>query len=233
MPREMSIIKPAAHCPNCKQKIKLWHNIPVLSWLFLGGKCTNCKEPISIKYPMVEFLGALLGFAAAFLAEPNLWQDANLVKSISLFWLIVTLIPIFAIDFKYLLLPDTITIGGVLLGFALSFLDGGIGILTSLLGFAACGGGLFLFSVLSAKILKKEGMGFGDVKLFAGFGTIMGTELSYISLIIGSSLALMVIIPFRIFTRKDMKAPLPFGPFLGLAAPISYLFGNAIVEAFI
>jgi prepilin signal peptidase PulO-like enzyme (type II secretory pathway) len=73
-------------------------------------------------------------------------------------------------------------------------------------------------------------MGFGDVKLFTGFGAIMGTELAYLSLIIGASLALVVIIPYRYFTRKDMKSPLPFGPFLGFAAPVSYLFGNAILD---
>jgi leader peptidase (prepilin peptidase)/N-methyltransferase len=230
MPRDMSIIKPASHCPNCKYKILFWQNIPILSWLFLGGRCAKCKEPVSIRYPIVEFLGMLLGFAAAFIAEPSPWQNANLVKSISLFWLMATLIPIFAIDFKYLLLPDTVTIGGILLGFALSFFDGSIGWQSSLLGIAACGGGLFLFSFISSKIIKREGMGFGDVKLFAGFGAIMGAELSYMALIIGSSLALIVVVPFRIFTKKNMQAPLPFGPFLGLAAPISYLFGDAILQ---
>ncbi len=232
MPREMSIIKPASHCPHCKRKIPLWHNIPVLSWLLLGGRCANCKEPISIRYPIVEFLGLSLGFAAAFLAEPNHWQNANLIKSISLFWLIVTLIPIFAIDFKYLLLPDTITVGGILLGFVLSFFEGSIGWFSSLIGILVCGGGLFLFTVACSKILKKEGMGFGDVKLFAGFGAIMGTELAYVSLIIGALLAIIVIAPYRFFAKKDMQAPLPFGPFLGLAAPISYLFGNTIMVGF-
>jgi len=230
MPREMSIIKPASHCPNCKHKIPFWQNIPILSWLLLGGRCASCKEPISIKYPIVEFSGMLLGFFAAFLAEPSPWQDVNSVKSISLFWFLTTLIPIFAIDFKHLLLPDTVTVGGILLGLALSFFEGGIGVLSSLIGIAACGGGLFLFAVISSKIIKREGMGFGDVKLFAGFGAIMGAELSYISLIIGSFLALIVIAPFRFFAGKNMQAPLPFGPFLGLAAPISYLFGDAILQ---
>jgi len=231
MPREMSIIKPASHCPNCKHKIPFWQNIPILSWLFLGGRCASCKESISIKYPIVEFLGMLLGFLAAFLAGPSPWQDASLIRGISLFWLLTTLIPIFAIDFKHLLLPDTVSIGGVALGFAMSFFDGGIGILNSLIGIAVCGGGLFLFSVISSKIIKREGMGFGDVKLFAGFGAIMGAELSYISLIIGSFLALIVIAPYRIKAGKDMQAPLPFGPFLGLAAPISYLFGEWVVDS--
>ena len=222
MPREMSLIKPGSHCPACKRKIAIWHNIPVLGWFILGGRCANCKESISIKYPAVEFLGMLLGFIAALLANGD-W-----VKCIALFWLIVTLIPIFAIDFKYLLLPDTVTVGGILLGFALSFWS--IGWLTSLVGIVVCGGGLFLFSFICSKILKKEGMGFGDVKLLAGFGAIMGAELAGISLIIGASLALAVTIPYRLLTKKDMKSPLPFGPFLGLAAPISYLLGDDILD---
>jgi len=222
MPREMSLIKPGSHCPLCKHKIAIWHNIPILGWFILGGRCANCKEHISIKYPVVEFLGMLLGFIAALLA------NGDLVKCIALFWLIVTLIPIFAIDFKYLLLPDTVTVGGILLGFALSFWS--IGWLTSLVGIVVCGGGLFLFSFICSKIIKKEGMGFGDVKLLAGFGAIMGAELAGVSLIIGATLALAVTIPYRLFTKKDMKSPLPFGPFLGLAAPISYLFGDDLLN---
>jgi len=220
MPRNMSIVRPASHCPVCKHKISLWRNIPILSWLFLRGRCAHCKETISIKYPAVELLGLLLGFASAFLTEPDYAKDANLADGIAMFWLMVTLIPIFAIDFKYLLLPDTVTIGGILVGFALSFFEGGIGWRSSLIGFAACGGGLYLFSVVSAKIIKKEGMGFGDVKLFAGFGAIMGAELAFIALIIGSAIAIITIVPLRILTKENMSAPMPFGPFLGLAAPI-------------
>jgi leader peptidase (prepilin peptidase)/N-methyltransferase len=225
MPRNMSIVRPASHCPGCKHKIPIWQNVPILGWLFLKGRCAYCKETISIMYPIVEFLSVLFGFAAAVLTEPSYAQDASLARGISLFWLIVTLLPIFAIDFKYLLLPDTVTIGGILVGFALSFLEGGIGWQSSLLGFAACGGGLFLFSAISSKIIKKEGMGFGDVKLFAGFGAIMGAELAFIALIIGSALAIITIVPFRFLTKGNMSAPLPFGPFLGVAAPISYLLG--------
>jgi leader peptidase (prepilin peptidase)/N-methyltransferase len=232
MPRDMSLIKPGSHCPRCKHKIPLWQNIPVLGWLFLGGRCANCKETISIRYPIVEFLAMLLGFAAAFLTEPKAFQDANIIRCFCLFWLLVTLIPIFVIDFKHLLLPDTVTIGGILVGFTLSFFEGGIGWLSSLIGIAACGGGLFLFSVISSKILKKEGLGLGDVKLLAGFGAIMGAELAFTALIIGSMLALAVVVPFRFLTKRNMASPLPFGPFLGLAAPISYLLGETIIETY-
>ncbi|MDR0516308.1 MAG: prepilin peptidase [Fibromonadaceae bacterium] len=233
MPREMSIVRPASHCPICKHKILPWQNIPILSWLFLRGRCANCKKSISIGYPLVEFLAMLLGFIAAFLSEPNPWQTANLVRSISLFWLILTLVPIFAIDFKYLLLPDTVTIGGIAVGFVLSFFDGGIGWLNSLIGIVVCGGGLFLFSVISAKILKREGMGFGDVKLLASFGAIMGTELAFAALILGAMFALATIVPLRFLSKRDMSSPLPFGPFLGLAALVSYLFGYTIIDLLI
>ena len=233
MPRGMSIIKPGSHCPKCKRKVLPWQNIPILSWLFLGGKCANCKESISIKYPMVEFLAMQLGFIAAILAEPSPWQNANLPRSLCLFWLIVTLIPIFAIDFKHLLLPDTVTIGGILLGLVLAPFDGGIGWQSSLLGVVACGGGLFLFSVIVTSIIKREGMGLGDIKLFAGFGAIMGAEQACVALIIGALLALAVIVPFRLLANKNMAQPLPFGPFLGIAAPISYLFGSKILNTYI
>jgi len=226
----MSIIRPASHCPLCKNKISPWQNIPVLGWVFLGGRCAKCKGVISIKYPLVELLCLLLGLAAAFLTKPDILQPASIIECVSLFWLMVTLVPIFAIDFKYLLLPDTVTVGGILLGFSLSFLEGGIGWQSSLIGIVACGGGLFLFSAVCSKIIKKEGMGFGDVKLLAGFGAIMGTELAFLTLIIGSVFAIITIVPLRFFTKGDMSAPLPFGPFLGIAAPVSYLLGRTILE---
>jgi len=119
-------------------------------------------------------------------------------------------------DFKYLILPDIITIGGILLGFSLSFFEGGIGWVNSIIGIVACGGGLYL--------AKRWGIGFGDVKLFAGFGAIMGAELAYIALAMGLFLALITVFPFRFFAKKNMRSPFPFGPFLGLAAFISYLF---------
>jgi prepilin signal peptidase PulO-like enzyme (type II secretory pathway) len=117
-----------------------------------------------------------------------------------------------------------------LIGFTLSFFEGGIGWLTSLLGIITCGGGLLLFSIVSTKIMKREGMGFGDVKLFASYGAIMGTELTFLTLMMGATLAIAVIIPFRFFTKKEMHLPLPFGPFLGVAALASYLYGDFIFE---
>jgi len=139
--------------------------------------------------------------------------EQNPVKLISLFWLAAILVPIFIIDFKYLILPDFITVSGILLGFSLSFFEGGIGWANSLIGIVACGGGLYL--------AKRWGFGFGDVKLFAGFGAIMGVKLAYIALAAGLLLVLITVFPFRFFAKKNMQAPIPFGPFLGLAAFIS------------
>jgi leader peptidase (prepilin peptidase)/N-methyltransferase len=113
-------------------------------------------------------------------------------------------------DFKYLILPDFITVGGILIGFLLSFFEGGIGWANSLIGIVACGAGLYA--------AKRRGIGFGDVKLFAGFGAIMGVKLAYIALITGLFLALIMVFPFRLLTKRNMMAPFPFGPFLGLAA---------------
>ena len=142
-------------------------------------------------------------------------MEQNLVKSISLFWLAAILIPIFVMDFKYLVLPDIITVGGILVGFSLSFFEGGIGWVNSIIGIVACGGGLY--------IAKRWGIGFGDVKLFAGFGAIMGVKLAYIALAMGLLLLLITVFPFRFFAKKNMLSKIPFGPFLGLAAFISYL----------
>ncbi|MDR2555539.1 MAG: A24 family peptidase [Fibromonadaceae bacterium] len=133
-----------------------------------------------------------------------------------MFWLAAILIPIFVMDFKYLILPDIITIGGILVGFSLSFFEGGIGWANSIIGIVVCGGGLYL--------AKRWGIGFGDVKLFAGFGAIMGGKLAYIALAMGLLLVLITVFPFRFFAKKNMLSPIPFGPFLGLAAFISLTF---------
>lgn len=150
-------------------------------------------------------------------------MEQNLVQSISLFWLAAILIPIFIIDFKYLILPDIITIGGILAGFSLSFFEGGIGWANSLIGIAACGGGLYLAKRWGI------GIGFGDVKLFASFGAIMGVKLAYIALGMGLFLALTTVFPFRFFAKKNMLAPIPFGPFLSLAAFTSYLLNMTLI----
>lgn len=231
MPLGLSLVKPASHCPVCQHPIAWYHNVPVLGWLVLRGRCAHCHAPISIRYPLVEALGGLLGFAAIRFTHPQ--SDANVewASALTLFWLLTTLIPIFVIDFEHLLLPDTVTIGGIVLGLGLAFLPGGIGWLDALLGAIFAGGGLYLFGFVASKVLKRDAMGFGDVKLLASFGAFMGAGWAAMAMIIGSCLALLVMVPYRWYHRDhlEMAAEIPFGPFLGLAAPIVFLWGKPLL----
>jgi leader peptidase (prepilin peptidase)/N-methyltransferase len=153
-------------------------------------------------------------------------------RTITLFWLFLSLIPVCAIDFKYQLLPDTVTIGGIVLGIAVSFLPDGMGWFSALVGVAVCGGGLWLFGEPTEKILGRETMGFGDVKLVASFGALMGIYPAFFALVLGACLALMVMVPLRLAGRRPLDGHIPFGPFLSIAAPVSYLFGEQMTNLY-
>lgn len=229
VPRNLPIAFPPSHCTQCQAPIRPWHNIPVLGWLLLGGRCKDCRSLISIQYPMVEALCGLLAWAAVRLAHPDGNAMLDWATVIPLCWMIITLVPIAAVDFPYQLLPDTVTIGGILVGLAVSFLPGGLGWLDSLLGALIAGGSLWLFSFLVGKALGKDAMGFGDVKLLAGFGAMMGWPLAIGSVVAASFLALVVIIPYRSLRKESHHAPLPFGPFIGIMGPVMFLWGDSIL----
>lgn len=232
MPQGLSLVRPGSHCPLCKHPIAWYHNVPVLGWLFLRGRCAHCHEPIPFRYPLVEALGGVLGFLAIYITHPHPEATVQWVPALTLFWLLTTLIPIFVIDFQHLLLPDTVTLGGIVVGLGLSIAPNGIGWLSSVLGIVFAGGGLYLVGFIATKALKRDAMGFGDVKLLAGFGALLGAGWAAFAMIVGCFLALLVMIPYRLYHRKtqDMAAEIPFGPFLGLGAPIAYLWGEPLVK---
>lgn len=225
VPRELPIAFPASHCPLCKSPIRPWHNIPVLGWLMLGGRCKDCKSLISVQYPLVEALCGFLAWGAVRLVHPdgNAILDWTLV--VPMFWMMITLVPIAAVDFPYQLLPDTVTIGGIVVGIAVSLLPGGLNWLESLKGAAIAGGGLWLFSWIVGKILGKDAMGFGDVKLLAGFGAMMGWAHALGAVIGASFLALVVMVPLRWLRKESNQEPLAFGPFIGAMGPVMLLWG--------
>lgn len=230
MPRNLPIAFPPSHCTQCQAPIRPWHNVPVLGWLMLGGRCKDCRSLISIQYPLVEALCGFLAWAAVRLAQPDGSAMLDWGLAIPMFWMMITLVPIAAIDFPYQLLPDTVTLGGILLGVAVSFLPGGLTWVESLIGMGIAGGGLWLFSFLIGKALGKEAMGFGDVKLLAGFGAMMGGALAIGAVVSASFLALVVIIPWRFIRKESHFAPLPFGPFIGVMGPVMFLWGKNIMD---
>lgn len=239
MPRGMSLISPPSHCPLCKKPIPLYYNLPIVGWLLLRGKSACCKQPISIIYPIGEglcgFLGALAlyaasGFTTDFTSpvlDPSVWAEA-----LALFWLLLAIYPVFAVDCKYMLIPDSISIGGIVAGLLISIIPGGVTPFESLLGAVTAGGGLFLLGWLASRVLKKEAMGFGDVKLLAGYGALMGITGAVETLLVAAILGIIVMVPYAKIKSKA-NGQIPFGPFLAISAPAMCLWGNQLINLYV
>ncbi|MCH7519487.1 MAG: prepilin peptidase [Candidatus Dadabacteria bacterium] len=240
LPREESIVYPGSHCTSCKKSISFYHNIPILSYIFLGGRCSHCNSKISFSYPLVEILSGLLFVA-------TLWKFGMILDTLFYLLFISGLIVITFVDLKHMIIPNVITYPGILVGilynalttnwqnslelvsnFSFGFqnffeLLNEVPILDSLFGVILGGGILLLIAYTYEIIRKRQGMGMGDVKLLALIGAFLGWQgvffVIFLSSILGSIVGLSIII-----TRKgDLKYALSFGPFLSIAA-IIYIF---------
>ncbi len=216
IPRSQSIVFPGSHCPNCGAPIAFYDNIPILSYLFLRGKCRHCHAPISPKYPLVEFSNTLL-YVLLFYKFGWSYTTLAYVTFSSI------LIVISFIDLDHKIIPDRLSLPGIVVGFIASFFVKEVDPLQSILGIFIGGGFLFLVAFVYEKVAHKEGMGGGDIKLIAMIGAFLGWQgMPFVILsssLIGALIGIIVIIVFK----KDTKFAIPFGPFLSLGA-ILYLF---------
>ncbi len=215
IPAGESIVTPPSHCPHCGHRLGVLDLVPVLSWLWLKGKCRYCRERIRPRYPLVELLTAAL-FIGVFLRWGlSAWTLAG--------WaLTVILVACSFIDLDEGIIPDVITIPGVILGLAVSFFT--LGFLPALWGALAFGGVLFLVAVIS-----NGGMGGGDVKLAAVIGSFTGLPGAFITLLLSSFLGAVYGVTLMLVGRAGRKTPVKFGPFLAVAAYTAYLFAREII----
>jgi leader peptidase (prepilin peptidase)/N-methyltransferase len=216
LPSSQSIVHPRSRCPQCGHLIRVYDNIPVLSYLILRGRCRDCGARISLRYPVVELLSG--AFAAMAVARFGLGWQALLMYALIAAFLVITFI-----DLDHRIIPDVITLPGIPIGLAASFGPGMISPLESLVGILAGGGSLFLVAWGYQLVTQREGMGGGDIKLLAMIGAFIGWKGVLLTIFIASltgTLAGMALI-FR--RRGDMKLAVPFGPFLAVGA-IAYLF---------
>lgn len=216
LPSSQSIVHPRSRCPQCGHLIRIYDNIPVLSYLILRGRCRDCGARISLRYPVVELLSG--AFAAMAVARFGLGWQALLMYALIAAFLVITFI-----DLDHRIIPDVITLPGIPIGLAASFGPGMISPLESLVGILAGGGSLFLVAWGYQLVTQREGMGGGDIKLLAMIGAFIGWKGVLLTIFIASltgTLAGMALI-FR--RRGDMKLAVPFGPFLAVGA-IAYLF---------
>ncbi len=226
LPREdISIVFPASHCPACKHPLAWYENIPVLSYIVQLGKCRHCKCPISIQYPIVELLMAVLSAALFHTFGPSLAFAGYFVFS-------AALLVIIYIDIHHQIIPDVISLPGIVLGFLFSFVNPQVHWLDSLIGIGAGGGILYAVALIYYLLRKQEGMGGGDIKLLAMLGAFLGWRSLPFIVFFSSLTGSLVGITAMLFQKKGGKTRIPFGPFLSLAGLIYMLFSHQILHYF-
>ncbi len=223
LPEGISIIKPNSFCPACKKPIIWYENIPLVSYVFLGGKCSNCKKPISIRYFIVELITGLV-----FL---YLFTQFKLSLSFLFYaYFFSVLIAISGIDFAHQLIPDVLSMPGILIGLIFHLIQGSF--LPSLIGAAFGGGLILLIRTLGGWVYKKEVMGLGDVYLTAMIGAFVGFPFIIPAIFIGALAGAVLGIAYVISTRQSRESPIPFGPFLSLGGMIVIILELQIIQLF-
>lgn len=222
VPVSKSIVHPGSMCPKCGNVIRFYDNIPVLSYLWLKGRCRNCNESISIRYPLVEIISGLFSLCVFLIFGLSL-------EGIIYYIFISTLLVITFIDIDHQIIPDTISIPGIPAGFIASFVLPSLTYLDSLLGILAGGVSLFLVSWIYELIKGKSGMGGGDIKLLAMIGAFIGWKGVLFTIFISSAVGTLTGIIIMLRTQKGLKLAVPFGPFLSIGAVIYIFFGPQLI----
>jgi leader peptidase (prepilin peptidase)/N-methyltransferase len=234
IPRGLSTILPFSKCPSCNTPIKPYDNIPILSFFFLRGRCRRCGAVISLRYPLVEVLNALLYVLVLWRSGPG-WHIPFLFAFCS------AMIVITFIDLDFQIIPDSITLPGIIVGviagslvlpdpfdrlFHLGFRESLIGLLSGGLIF-------YLIAEVSFRIMRQEAMGGGDIKMMAMVGAFLGWKSVLLTTFAGSLFGSLAGIFLMVFKGKGGKMKLPFGPFLALGALISLFFGQEILSIYL
>jgi leader peptidase (prepilin peptidase) / N-methyltransferase len=222
IPKGRSIVWPGSACGSCGHMLAWFENIPIVSYLVLRGRCRACRASISLRYPFVELLTAAM-FAGAW------WYYGPSVLLISRLLFGCALIVLFAIDLEYHLLPNVITIPGIVAGFAFSFLTPP-GWFDSAIGIVVGGGVLWAVAEGYYLLRHEEGLGMGDVKMLAMIGAFVGWKLTLMALMMASFAGSIVGVIFIISRRGGLKYALPFGTFLALGAALAATIGPGVLD---
>ncbi len=221
LPRGRSVVWPASACGSCGRQLSWYENIPVLSFVVLGGRCRSCHASISIRYPVIEALTAVMFATAWWYYGPGVALAARLVFGCAL-------IVLFAIDLEHHLLPNAITLPGIVVGFAFSVF-GDPGWVSSLIGILVGGGVLYAIAEIYYRIRHEEGLGMGDVKMLAMIGAFVGWKLTLVTLMMASFAGSLVGVVLIVMQRGSMKYALPFGTFLALGAALAATIGPGVL----
>jgi leader peptidase (prepilin peptidase)/N-methyltransferase len=234
IPRRLSIIIPSSRCPACNSSIKPWDNIPVVSYIILGGRCRFCKTRISLRYPIVEFLNAVIYVSV-------LWRFGFGWHTVVYFIFSSALIVIAFIDLDFQIIPDRITLSGIPLGLIAGSLllpdpflrSSLLGIKNSLVGMAAGLGLFYLVALVGSAIYKKEALGGGDIKMMAMVGAVMGWKAVLLTTFTGSLTGAVIGIVIMVLKGEGRQTKIPFGPFLALGAIVTLFYGQEILSFYL
>jgi len=221
--KTFNLVLPNSRCSNCGAAIKPWQNVPIISYVFLRGRCAGCATPISKRYPLVEAVTA----AASLYVFHHFGASTQCLFALLFTWCLIALT---MIDYDHQLLPDSITLPLLWLGLLIN--SGGIFVTLPEAVYGAAAGYLCLWSVywLFKLVTGKEGMGFGDFKLLAAVGAWFGWKLLPLVILLSSAVGALIGISLILLKGRDKAQPIPFGPYLAIAAWIAMLYGNDLTE---
>ncbi len=223
LPKEESIVWPGSYCPHCKNPIKFYDNIPLVSYILLKGCCRHCHSAISFQYSLIEGITAL--------ASLILFMKFGLSLSYLFYFLFVAaLIVITVIDLYHQIIPDVISLPGIGVGLIASIIIPQMTFFNSLTGILLGGGSLFLVATIYQWLFKREGMGGGDVKLLAMIGAFLGWKAVILTILLSSLVGSITGIIVMILKGKDFKYAIPFGPFLSFGAVVSLFYGENVIR---
>ena len=234
IPRDESVVKPRSHCPHCGKMIAWYHNLPLISYLALKGRCAYCSAKITSRYFWVELLTAVL-----FLL---IWDKYGIDPRTPVYWLMISgLILGTFVDFEHMIIPDRVSIGGMYAGVALSLLfpvmhhtDSFIWSgLWSVVGMVAGAGSLWSVGVIGKWALKKDAMGFGDVKLLGAIGAFLGWQAVIFTIVFSSLIGSVVGVGFIAAGKREWQSRIPYGPYLAVAAVVWILWGSGWWQMYI
>lgn len=218
LPEGRSVVRPGSHCPRCGRPLRWYHNVPLLSWVFLRGRCAWCAAPIGWQYPAVELATAAIwaGNAAVWGATPRAAHAAVMLTLV---------LAIAVIDARHFLIPDELSLGGTAAGFLLAMAPGSPTVLESAIGSMVGGGLLWLVAIVGSMALGREAMGGGDIKMMSMLGAFLGWQGALLTVFLGALLGTLVFLPIAF--RSDRVVP--FGVFLALGGTITLYFGDALL----
>ena len=222
---KISLSSPGSQCPGCGSPIRPWHNIPVLSWLWLRGRCSYCQIAISIRYPLTELATALLSAAVAW----HFGFGAQAASALLLIWMLVALT---GIDIDTQLLPDTITLPLLWIGLGVNLFEIWTPLSSAVLGAMLGYGSLWSVYWLFKLVTGKEGMGYGDFKLLAALGAWFGWQAIPMMILLSSFVGAALGIVILVAKRQGRDTPMPFGPYLVGAGLLTLFFGDSLLNRY-